>query len=107
MKIHSLQCSKILFLYYLLYMRISGFQRVAGGTLMSLTLLYSDTFHLMLESVHSCKYFMILHICIIWDEGFYKIQKMFLFLFFKNRIMIIKFKVIFTFWKFLINCLAY
>ena len=34
-------------------MRISGFQRLAGGTLISLTLLYSDVFHLMLESVHS------------------------------------------------------
>ena len=37
----------------LLYMRISGFQRLAGGTLMSFTLLYSVVFHLMFESVHS------------------------------------------------------
>ena len=32
---------------------MSGFQRFAGGTLMSLTLLYSEVFHLILESVHS------------------------------------------------------
>ena len=34
---------------------MSGFQRLAGGTLMSFTLLYSVVFHLMFESVHSCK----------------------------------------------------
>ena len=39
----------------LLYMRMSGFQRLFGGTLMSFTLLYSVVFHLMFESVHSCK----------------------------------------------------
>ena len=37
----------------LLYISISGFQRLAGGTRMSFTLLYSVVFHLMFESVHS------------------------------------------------------
>ena len=38
---------------YLLYIRISGFQRLLGGTRISLTLLYSETFHLIFVSVHS------------------------------------------------------
>ena len=38
---------------YLLYMSMSGFQSLAGGTRMSFTLLYSVVFHRMLESVHS------------------------------------------------------
>ena len=38
---------------YLLYIRMSGFQRLLGGTRISLTLLYSETFHLILVSVHS------------------------------------------------------
>ena len=39
---------------YLLYIRISGVQIVLGGNLRSVTLLYSDSFHLRLLSVHSC-----------------------------------------------------
>ena len=38
----------------LLYMRISGFQRLEGGTRMSFTPPYSASSHRMLLSVHSC-----------------------------------------------------
>ena len=38
---------------YLLYIRISGAQIVDGGTRMSFTFSYSDSFHLRLSSVHS------------------------------------------------------
>ena len=41
----------------LLYMRISGFQRLEGGTRMSFTPPYSASSHLMLLSVHSCALF--------------------------------------------------
>ena len=40
-------------LLYLLYIRISGAQIVDGGTRMSFTFSYSDSFHLRLSSVHS------------------------------------------------------
>ena len=39
---------------HLLYMRISGFQRLEGGTRMSFTPPYSDSSHRILLSVHSC-----------------------------------------------------
>ena len=38
---------------YLLYIRISGAQIVDGGTRISFTFSYSDSFHLRLSSVHS------------------------------------------------------
>ena len=40
---------------YLLYMRISGFQRDEGGILTSWTLPYSDSFQARLTSIHSLK----------------------------------------------------
>ena len=52
--VHSEPRIVLLLSVYLLYMRMSGFQRLLGGTLMSFTLLYSVVFHLMFESVHSC-----------------------------------------------------
>ena len=39
---------------HLLYISMSGFHRLEGGILMSFMLPYSDSFHRMLVSCHSC-----------------------------------------------------
>ena len=41
--------------HYLLYMSTSGFHSLWGGIRMSPTSPYSDLFHCMLTSLHSCK----------------------------------------------------